>query len=356
MITDSAKSLLDVVSHPESSEDSIQESTRKYLDEVGHSSLSEIADSMVILADGFRLNDPARAGHVGLVCGALIERGYDPERVVTPLIDYLRELLQKSTALSEACIAQFPKDVQEDVALDEVFAEIREQMAKEMPAETMAWKALEVMWKPGISLLSVSPESRKRAQDLSQWSSRIAEYHEGGHWLTLMLSVLDNEPLLVIEPATQMGIVCRMSGVTDNFQLNVLIMDAFPKRRFFSRRRVSSSAVSIARGEGPQQSSEILYGKWNLYSWRALATDNSLPNPDDPTSRTNWIWNEGIPSDIPVFDGFRVVLLGPLSYMRMWPSQRTFARLNARLTVDEVLAKEDVASWLQRMMEQKTHA
>jgi hypothetical protein len=61
-----------------------------------------------------------------------------------------------------------------------------------------------------------------------------------------------------------------------------------------------------------------------------------------------WIWNEGMPADIPVLDGHRVLLLGPASYSRQWKAQRMFLKLPARLTAD-LLSEDDVARWLERI-------
>jgi hypothetical protein len=58
---------------------------------------------------------------------------------------------------------------------------------------------------------------------------------------------------------------------------------------------------------------------------------------------------EGSPADIPVFEGYRVVLLGPPSYERTWQSQRMFANLPANLEITGRLSPEQVHAWLQRM-------
>ena len=80
----------------------------------------------------------------------------------------------------------------------------------------------------------------------------LSQKHEG--WTTLPrgyddggfsgLTVLDEEPYVAIEPATRTGIVGRMSGIVENFQLNTLLMDEFPR----DEPRVSKEAVAVARG------------------------------------------------------------------------------------------------------------
>jgi len=140
-----------------------------------------------------------------------------------------------------------------------------------------------------------------------------------------------------------------MSGIAENFQLNVLLMDLFPSSGWFAKRRVSAEAASIARGAGPQTSEEILTGAWNLYTWRAIAADGTLPAKPGFDLSANWIWNEGTPADIPTFESKRVILLGPPSYTRTWKSQRDFANLRADLKIERKLSANEVRDWLGRM-------
>ena len=51
-----------------------------------------------------------------------------------------------------------------------------------------------------------------------------------------------------------------MSGIVENFQLDTLLMDEFPR----DAPRVSKDAVAVARGSGPQQIDETVTGVWNL--------------------------------------------------------------------------------------------
>ena len=123
-----------------------------------------------------------------------------------------------------------------------------------------------------------------------------------------MLSVLDEEPYVAIEPATRTGIVGRMSGIVENFQLNTLLMDEFPR----DEPRVSKAAVAVARGSGPAADRRGRHRRLEpLHLRRADARRRAAPTPTDLAYADTWIWNEGMPADIPVLDGHRVILLGP---------------------------------------------
>ena len=182
------------------------------------------------------------------------------------------------------------------------------------------------------------PDLRSESQELAKLLSSFSHCHEGGHWLAAMLAVLDDEPLLVIEPATRRGFRFRMSGVGDNFQLHMLLMDELDNA-------IPADAAAVARGDGPQVSEAIVIGKWNLCTWQAVDADGRLNDADSDA----WIWGEGTPADIPVFEDDRVVLLGVPSYERSWRAQRSFDLLRARLEHVETLSPEQVDERLQRM-------
>ena len=357
MLSNQAQQLIDTLRDPASNENDARAAAQALFDAIEQAGDAEANAALASLAPHLRMEKPERALFLAMVCGAMVEHGCDPEPLVQPLHERLRSLLEASARLAEACSARMPQFENEDEDEDEdeedaaeVFDNIREEVAREMPAEDAAWDALDGFWGLAIAVYSVNPAARLAARDLLEHARSIAQHHEGGHWLALILSVLDNEPVLVIEPETQSGIRGRISGVVDNFQLNVLLMDAFPRSGMLSRRRVSKRVAEVARGEGPQQTEDTVTGVWNLYSWNAIDDGLQLPDPKDHSARDSWIWNEGMPADIPTFEGQRVILLGPASYPRTWQCQRMFDRLPASFEIEAALNKSEVTDWLQRMV------
>lgn len=310
------------------------------------------------LAGAFRLQDPARAALAASVCGALIENGADPDTIAAPLLERLRELLPAAVRLTDACRARLPESKQHDESdeageeddPDAVFEQVRREVAGEMPEEAAAWEGLRGLWPTAIAVMSTSRQARAAGRDLREPGLKIADHHEAGHWLQLILGVLDEEPLLVIEPATRLGLSARMSGVVENFQLHVLLMDLFPQTGFFlfRSRRIPKQVAEVAKGRGPQQAEDIVTGAWNLYTWQAIRPGLTLPGTDDYAA--DWVWGEGVPADIPVFEGHRVVLLGPPSYSRSWRSQRMFNHLPGTIDNMRTLSRAEVNDWLERML------
>jgi hypothetical protein len=352
MVTQATQNLIATVCDPSASEADLRAVAQPFLQGLARATVGEANTALAALAQYISLDDPSRAAFVALVCGAVVEGGGDPSAIIQSLNRRLQSLLESAAALADACLARMPQAENkghDPAALDNV----RQQVACTMPVENAAWEALNQLWKPAIAVYSVSALARAEVRGLSAFATKIAAYHEGGHWLRLMLSVLDNEPILAIAPQTRVGILARISGIVDNFQLNVLLMDGFPRSGLLARRRVPKRMVDVARGIGPQQTTDTVTGVWNLYTWKAIEPGFKLPDLGDYGASGNWIWNEGSPEDIPIFEGRRVILLGPASYARSWGSQRMFDKLPAKLECEHTLSKGEVTAWLQRMVSSK---
>lgn len=352
-------------------EDPMLLAVRAFLAAVKKARPEDVHDAMRRLADHFDHRTMPRAGVLARACGSLVESGRDPQTIAEPLTRELARLFPAAAELADLCLARMPAVPAPSVASpgpvpddadddddddgdhrlrDEIFEDVRAELAPEHPALNAAWEALEGLRLPAIAVYSASTPARAAARPLRTWAGRISEHSETGFWLDLLLSVLDDEPIVVIEPATRLGILARISGVVDVFQLHVLLMDAFPARGWFPRRRIPRHVADIARGDGPP-STESVEGAWNLYAWGAVRPDRTLPAPDDHASNHFWIWNELMPEHIPVFEGRRAVLLGPASYRRFWEADRRFHGLRAELAVERTLSPDEVDGWLARMAE-----
>ena len=207
------------------------------------------------------------------------------------------------------------------------------------PERGAALAELEQAWPAIIQICSVDPASRLALADLQPAVAELEEEHEWAHWIALMLAVLHEAPFVAIEPSSGKAVGGHISGVSENFQLHTLLMDAFG-------RPVDPEVLAIARGDGPQQGDQEVAGAWNLYTYRALR-DGALPEPDASRSE-EWIFNEGVPAVIPAIDGTRVILLGEPLYERTWNAVRTFAGLRATLDAS-ALSEQDARAWLDRI-------
>lgn len=321
--------------------DALQQAARAFVQACDDADPDDVRQALAVVAEALTVPDIVVGGYLAMICGAVIERGADPAPVAPVLTDCLRQLTDGAGAFYTATRA----GLSDEEAVD---AERYEQAAVEAvdTRGAAAWIGLHQYWRGGIALLSRHPESRRALARLGPTLAEMAPVHEGAHWLAAMVAVADDEPFCVLEPSTGRGILASVSGVADNFQLHMLLMDVFP-REDDAPPRISDEAVSVARGDGPQRVEEALGGQWNLWAWTAVTADGGLPDPGGSTD--HWVWNEGRIVDIPMFEGRRVVLLGPPAYARAWTVQRAFQALPARVDVERVLGADEVAEHLERM-------
>lgn len=349
----SLQQLLATLARPRATEAQLQTAVSDFYRSMSSATEGQIQAAVGQLATALDFDNLTHAGHAAMVLGALIYQGYDPTPAIEPLIGRLHYLLTMCARLVAAVERELDKTAGSmDREEEDSFAQTLCALAPQRPIEMAAWQALsEFFYLPGVELFCRSLAAHGAGQDLQELTKPIAHYHPGAHWLDRILSVLFNEPLLVIEPATQLGFEGTMSGIVDNFQLHTLLMDMFPSRQPW-RQRVSQTAVDIAMGKGGQCDPSAIVGAWNLYNWYALDADLMLPAATDRSSSHCWIWGEGCPTDIAVFSGFRVVLLGTLSYKCSFNVQRAFANLPASITCDRLLSSQEVSAWLALMAAQ----
>jgi len=348
-----ASALAALAARPDTSNDVLVEAVNDFLEDAPHASRGTAAAAVNALAPAFTEAQGESLVIIANVVGMLVERGADPGIAAEAFGDRLTGVAAGARALGDAARHEgrsADADASADADDDEGSLEAaRLRLSATMPAEAAAWEVLDGLLGPALAICGASAAGRERAAMSLPDLDALAEDHMTAHWLRRFLRVLDDEPFVAIEPATGVAIRGRMSGISENFQLNVLLMDAFPRQGLFARPRVSKSVVAVATGDGPQQTNEAVTAAWDLMTWHAASRDGSLPRAGAPGFTDRTIWNEGMPADIPTFEDMRVILLGPPSYVRSWTSQREFLNLRARLASVERLPKSEATALLQRM-------
>jgi len=273
---------------------------------------------------------------VGYLCGALIEDGVPAASVEQPLVRRYLEFARRARKFYDALHAGSGSDVND--AQDEA------QVARRLPEEYAAYQLLARAAAPGVAVMAASARARASGRALAELLLPLSATLPATRDIAALALVLDDAPYLALEPSSLTGIRGRMSGISENAQLQVLLMAAFPLSPA-APARVSEEAVQNARGFGPQNLRQTVSAAFTLHAWTA-AQMHGLNNDEKHV-----LWNEARPASIPVFEGARVVLLGPPRYARSWAAQREFNRLRAELTVDALLNSDEVSAILLRMSE-----
>lgn len=283
---------------------------------------------------------PFPRAHVAMMVGACVERGADPVACADHVLAGLREALTGALLLAgrwEATGGGELPDPQQDEpgkAHDRIEdpAVLDEWNAHRAVA---GWWTLELWEMAALAVYShAAVRSSARASGVSAVLLELADRYAGVSrelkCLAYAAKALDDEPLLVLHRPTGTGYLLRMDGLTDNFQLHTLLADALIGGGHLPGTAPHPEIVALSRTEelSPDQR-PTAYGAFNL-----LAPDGS------------WIWNEGTPSDIPVVDGVRTLVLDPQPYERSWTAGRFIQQIPGDLRLERVLAPQEAAARL----------
>jgi hypothetical protein len=256
---------------------------------------------------------PEKIWPLAILAGALIEMGADPKLFPPAVFNELAEML-----------AEVPPQKPEG-----------DEGPFELPEHFYQYE------RAAIACLSRSGEVRRTLPQKPLMLSRIHRYSERYGFLGKMLSVLDDEPLLVVDAPTGRAWRCRISGIADNFQLHTLLLGAFAGPGLIKGDVPPRPVLDAAAAGAPDSGGQLRSG-WQLASWPALRDAEFTAQQHS----AHWIWNEGVPADIAVFEGQRVVLIAPSFIGRNWNAGRTFHSMPGRLAVAEQLPNGEAAELL----------
>ncbi|MBW8697979.1 hypothetical protein MBT84_00200 [Streptomyces sp. MBT84] len=172
--------------------------------------------------------------------------------------------------------------------------------------------------------------------ELRERAAAVAHRSQPAAWVGALAAVLDDEPLIVIDPRTHRGYALTMSGIGDNGQLHILLAD----------RLVGDPQQGLVAGDRPAR------------SWVEAATSGDpYLGPDDPAIRCfrlfdgegTYISPEGVPADIKPLDGTRVLVLHPPNGNYGMGAGRVFEHMTPALRLDRILEPAQTRHWLSRL-------
>lgn len=202
----------------------------------------------------------------------------------------------------------------------------------------LSWFDLKDWLNPMITVMArpefrIAMDHRDRVRAAA---AAIAKDIEAARWVHGLSLVLDDEPLIVLDPATGRGFRLTISGVGDNFQLHTLLAD-----------RLTGPADRGLLAAPPPES-----------AWVAAATD-AEPGPFPSTAPIlrrfrlfdgsgAYVHPEGRPYDIEPLEGIRVVVVQPAQGNFGWQFGRVYKHMKPTVTLDQVLDPAEAAHWLSR--------
>ena len=133
---------------------------------------TELDDSLTRLADSVATAEMPGAAIVALCCGAIVERGGNPDVALDAVLSRLPETLSGAQLFAEACEEAAADDddrlestenVDDNENKDPV-EKFGERIALQMPDNVNAYNAVEPLGAAAIALLSRSPAGRRAAR------------------------------------------------------------------------------------------------------------------------------------------------------------------------------------------------
>ncbi|MEU1274536.1 hypothetical protein [Streptomyces sp. NPDC005799] len=269
---------------------------------------------------------PGPSGLIAVLIGACVERGADATDCAPHIFDGLAEALGAAGEFCARWEATGGGEMPEPDSVDE------EALQRVGQDAAVGWCTLPQWEMASVAMLNhpavrTGPGAARRT-DLLRALHPVQE--ASGHdfkCLHYALLVLDDEPLIVLHRPTGTGYALRMSGIGDNFQLHTLLADALVGGGHVPGHAPSAQEVAVCR-DAPGQVPTT--GSFNL-----------------ATPGGEWVWNEGTPSDIPVVDGVRLLVLDPPPYARGWPAGRFFPGMAGDLVLERVLDRAETGRWLE---------
>lgn len=276
---------------------------------------------------------------LAMAAGFCVERGADPLACAEPILDGVHRDLLDAREFARRWAAggsgedELPEPDQK--IIDEALLTRLGGDTYEGTRLALAWCSIQEWQPPALAVLCRSAEVRRRHASALLPACRELEAlrQHDLKCLAYALAVLDDEPLVVLHRPTGSGFEIRIGGIGDNFQLHTLLAHVLIGGGHVPGTRPSPESVRLAVDPEPARgrTDVVATGAFEL-----LAPDGSR------------IWNEGLPDDIPVIEGRRLLVLDEPTYQRSWNADRFFPHLPGTAELTRVLSAEETRAWYAR--------
>jgi hypothetical protein len=276
--------------------------------------------------------DVFQASRIAMTTGIIVEWGADPAIAAPAILDRLGQWQTAS-----------------GIAL-RINPENEASLFAEAPDEVKIWKALRYLIMPAMTMLCLDVKLRRSARipDLYNLSDTLAGVHREVRFLQRLINLVDDEELIVLHPLEHKGFRIRLEAIASNFHIFSLLQGTLvgePAHGMLAGPRPNRKVIATATGEMPHDRLITDTSVWQYASWTALRPNGTL------ASET--IAGEVSPREIPIFEGDRVVLLGPpLPAARGWDSSfftNLHDVLRSKVEVVEILSADEVSLRLRRI-------
>jgi hypothetical protein len=299
-------------------------------------SLSAKSELDALLADVAALipnGDLFRTSAIALNCGSLVEAGGDPALVAPHLLAALPRHLALAGRAGDTT---FETD----------------------PDAHRAWAGLTFFMLATMAVLCRGAAFRRAARanpEITAGVEALRESHRETDFVAQVLGFTDDLELLVLVPNELKGFRVQCEAVATNAHLFTLLQAALIGGGHVEGEPVDSEVVGVARGESPHTRQLFDHARFHFSAWTGLKADGSFKG--DPINSMLHFPVEVSPAAIPRFEGTRILLIDPVvTGSRSWDSgffANIHDALRSRAEVVEVLTREQVQEWLDRIRQKR---
>jgi hypothetical protein len=226
------------------------------------------------------------------------------------------------------------------------------EVAMERPLDAAAWLGLPARCLAAVACLTRSRALRKKlraTQALAKAAYPLEDAVAEVGFLSLALAVADDEPIVVVHPASRRAVRLVANDVATNVELFVLMADALcgsGKNALLGGKRPDARALASIRGEASgKKRAPVVRLPFDALAWGALRPDGTL----DADDHEHEIPFAGVPSQIPLFDGERIVLLRVATHDDPLTAEPTFDALRPALTVKKRFGEKETEALLRKL-------
>ncbi|WP_017586561.1 hypothetical protein [Nocardiopsis ganjiahuensis] len=284
---------------------------------------------------------PGIIADLSVVAGALVEMGTDPGPAGIEILHRLRTMGKGAIVFLRAWERTgggTPPDP--DAVTADAEARVAADLGTDAPAATMCWWTIR---RHGLAAKTMLSESSVRAhirRDPSLHAELVAIANQLSDLLTefdqvrALLRMAEATSALVMDRASGRAFRVLFDGIGDNFQLHTLLADALigPNGQGLPGDAPDPRWTASFRDSPVDPAAHTVWGWWNM-----VAHDGA------------WVWNEGVPAEIPTIDGEHVLVLDEQPYPRSWNAGRRHAHVRGWLEVESELSEDEAALWWKRV-------
>jgi hypothetical protein len=294
-----------------------------------------------------RIDDADGVAHAAISGGALVEWGAAPRPLGEALLSKLHEVLTASRRFADVCIAPL-RSVEKpwaDVDDGDVVAEVdglpitREVFRRQLTSDRPGGAALARLreWVlPTVATLTRDRELLARAKlDRPLRDAAWAMRDSAASWLRMLFATeLDARWRLVLVLETTRVFELRVDSVSANFDLHALVERAL--------------AEHTGVVPDPIQADGSVMSNLELLVWSGIA----IVKPAGGVTAlpmNEVVWREGLPTDVPEYEGMRTLVATRPAITRSWRASRPFHALVPSVAIERELAPDDALAFVAAM-------